>query len=172
MTRRRGVARIACGVSIGMGCLLACRQAPGGGETGSRSASTPSWFEEIAARTGIGFVHHSGHQTRYYLPEIMGGGAALFDMDNDGFLDLYLVQSGNLLNPSARDGNRLYHNRGDGTFEDVTERSGAGIHGYGMGVAAGDFDNDGYTDLFVTNFGTNTLLRNDGHGHFIDVTAK
>ena len=69
-------------------------------------------------------------------------------------------------------GNRLYRNRGDGTFEDVTERSGAGVRGYGMGVAAGDFDNDGYTDLYVTSFGHNVLLKNDGHGHFIDVTAK
>ena len=77
----------------------------------------------------------------------MGGGAALFDMDNDGFLDLYLVQSGNLFDPSAGTGNRLYRNRGNGTFEDVTEGSGAGVRGYGMGVAAGDFDNDGNTDL-------------------------
>jgi hypothetical protein len=130
------------------------------------------WFEDIRTRAGIEFVHRSGHDTRYYLPEIMGGGAALFDMDNDGLLDLYLVQSGNLLDPMAGGGNRLYHNRGDGTFEDVTDSSHAGVRGYGMGVAAGDFDNDGYTDLYVTNFGRNVLLRNDGHGHFIDVTTK
>jgi hypothetical protein len=82
------------------------------------------------------------------------------------------VQSGNLFDPSAGAGNRLYRNRGNGTFEDVTEGSGAGVRGYGMGVAAGDFDNDGYTDLYVTNFGQNILLKNDGHGHFTDVTAK
>src|SRR5262249_19906175 len=95
-----------------------------------------------------------------------------FDLDNDGLLDLYFVQSGNLSNPSAGSGNRVYRNRGDGTFEDVTGPSGGGIRGYGMGVAAGGFDNHGFTDLYVTNFGKNVLLRNDGHGHFVDVTAK
>jgi hypothetical protein len=136
-----------------------------------RAAAGNAWFEEISTRAGIGFVHASGHKTKYLMPEIMGGGAALFDMDNDGFLDLYLVQSGSLLNETSG-GNRLYRNRGNGTFEDVTERSGAGIRGYGMGVAAGDFDNDGFTDLYVTNYGRNVLLRNDGHGHFVDVTEK
>src|SRR5262249_18581705 len=145
---------------------------------GCRSTANPPataalhpWFEGVAARAGIDFVHRSGHQTKHYLPEIMGGGAALFDMDNDGWLDLYLVQSGSLLEPQSG-GNRLYRNRGDGTFEDVTQASGAGARGYGMGVAAGDFDNDGFTDLYITNVGQNVLLKNDGHGHFIDVTAR
>jgi enediyne biosynthesis protein E4 len=171
--------------------LLAILLMLGGGLAGCRRPSDAAagadnkapWFEEIGARAGVGFVHQSGHQQRHYLPEIMGGGAALFDMDNDGFLDLYLVQSGRLSveregfnrsssDPPAGSGNRLYRNRGDGTFEDVTERSGAGIRGYGMGVAAGDFDNDGFTDLYVTTLGQNVLLRNDGRGHFVDVTAK
>jgi hypothetical protein len=147
-------ALIACG-SIG------CRR----GGDGPAASAAAAWFEEIAARAGIGFVHTSGHKTKHLLPEIMGGGAALFDMDNDGFLDLYLVQSG-------EGGNRLYRNRGNGTFEDVTVPSGAGARGYGMGVTAGDFDNDGFTDLYVTNFGRNVLLRNDGHGRFVDVTAN
>ena len=153
---------------VALGCLTGCRRAP---DTQAVQSAKP-WFEEIGARAGIDFVHHSGHESRHYLPEIMGGGAALFDMDNDGFLDLYLVQSGNLLNPPAGGGNGLYRNRGNGTFEDVTKVSGAGIRGYGMGVAAGDFDNDGYTDLYVTNVGGNVLLKNDGHGHFVNVTAK
>jgi hypothetical protein len=151
------------------GCVVGCRSAA---DTPAAPETAKPWLEDIAARAGIDFVHRSGHDSRHYLPEIMGGGAALFDMDNDGFLDLYLVQSGNLLNPAAGGGNRLYRNRGNATFEDVTEGSGAGIRGYGMGVAAGDFDNDGYTDLYVTNFGSNVLLKNDGHGHFVDVTAK
>src|SRR6185295_18741365 len=153
-------------------------------EPGGASATGAPWFDDIATRAGVTFVHTSGHQTQHLLPEIMGGGAALFDLDNDGFLDLYLVQSGTLSgressSPSSEregfsraSGNRLYRNRGDGTFEDVTEASGAGLHGYGMGVTAGDFDNDGFTDLYVTNYGANVLLRNDGHGHFVDVTAK
>jgi len=179
MTPPRRPVLLAC-LLVACGFLSGCRResaATGGG------AVAPAWFEEIGARAGVSFVHQSGHQQRHDLPEIMGGGAALFDMDNDGFLDLYLVQSGSLSaeregsTPSepegfSRAGNRLYRNRGDGTFEDVTERSGAGIRGYGMGVAAGDFDNDGFTDLYVTNFGHNVLLKNDGHGHFIDVTAR
>jgi hypothetical protein len=156
-------------LTVSLGCFTSCQRAA---DTRSSGAASPPWFEEIAARAGIDFVHHSGHDRRHYLPEIMGGGAALFDFDNDGFLDLYLVESGNLSNPSAGTGNRLYRNRGDRTFEDVTERSGAGVRGYGMGVAAGDFDNDGNTDLYITNFGHNVLLKNDGHGHFVDVTAK
>jgi len=130
-----------------------------------------TWFEEVAGRSGLDFVHRSGHRDRFLLPEIMGAGAALFDMDNDGDLDVYLVQSGSLLTPSVKaPGNRLFRNRGDGTFEDVTAASGTDVPGYGMGAAVGDFDNDGNNDLYVTNFGSNVLLRNDGRGHFTDVT--
>ncbi len=169
MNRSGSQALFACLLLVVCGSLTGCRRAA---DTNAGADAARPWFEEIAARAGVDFVHHSGHDSRHYLPEIMGGGAALFDMDNDGFLDLYLVQSGNLLDPSAGSGNRLYRNRGNGTFEDVTERSGAGVHGYGMGVTAGDFDNDGYTDLYVTNFGHNVLLKNDGHGRFIDVTER
>ena len=102
----------------------------------------------------------------------MGGGAALFDMDADGDLDLYLVQSGSVLEAGEKDPpNRLYRNRGDGTFEDATAGSGTDVGGYGMGVASGDYDNDGDADLYVTNAGPNVLLRNDGQGRFTDVTA-
>ena len=187
MRRTRPIAIL---ISIALASALAsCRRDR---DARRADASGGAWFEEIAARAGITFVHTSGHATKHLLPEIMGGGAALFDFDNDGFLDLYLVQSGSL-DASERDGllgrrssdsseggrrasgasgNRLYRNRGNGTFEDITERANAGGAGYGMGVAAGDFDNDGFTDLYVTNFGSNVLLRNDGHGRFVDVTAK
>ena len=139
---------------------------------GTLPSSNPPWFEETVEQAGIDFTHRSGHRDRFVLPEIMGGGAALFDMDGDGDLDLYLVQSGSLIDRSASGGHQLFRNRGDGTFENVTKDSGADLRGYGMGVAAGDFDNDGAIDLYVTGFGANTLLKNDGHGHFTDVTAK
>lgn len=135
------------------------------------TASAP-WFEDVAVQRGLTFVYRSGHTDRHYLPEIMGGGAALLDMDNDGDLDVYLVQAGDLLDPAShRPGNRLFRNRGDGSFEDVTNGSGAEVRGYGMGVTAGDYDNDGDTDLYVTNLGPNVLLRNDGGGRFTDVST-
>jgi hypothetical protein len=136
------------------------------------AGSGPAWFEEVAAARGVKWVHRSGHGTRFLLPEIMGGGAALFDMDTDGDLDLYLVQSGSVLDGGRKDPpNRLYRNRGDGTFDDATAGSGTDVGGYGMGVASGDYDNDGDPDLFVTNAGPNVLLRNDGQGRFTDATA-
>jgi enediyne biosynthesis protein E4 len=167
MRHARGVVTLA-GLLLVCG-TIGCRRPA---DHGSAATDANAWFEEIGARAGIGFVHASGHKTKHLLPEIMGGGAALFDLDNDGLLDLYLVQSGSLTDESAGGGNHLYRNRGDGTFEDITERSGAGVSGYGMGVTAGDFDNDGFTDLYVTGVGHNVLLRNDGHGRFVDVTAR
>jgi hypothetical protein len=137
----------------------------------SAPAVGPAWFEDMTARSGIRFVHRSSHADKFYLPEIMGGGAALFDMDNDGDLDLYLVQSGSL-DSSKPSGHQLYRNRGDGTFDDVTAGSGADVAGYGMGVGAGDYDNDGDVDLLVTALGGNILLAGDGQGHFTDVTGK
>ena len=133
----------------------------------------PAWFEEIAAARGLTFVHRSGHETRHLLPEIMGGGAAFFDIDGDRHLDLLLVQSGRISAPPGTPaGHRLYRNRGDGTLEDVSDRSGiAAVSGYGMGAATGDYDNDGDVDLYITGLGANVLLRNDGRGHFVDVTA-
>ena len=133
----------------------------------------PAWFEECAAARGIKFHHQSGHRERYLIPEIMGGGAALFDIENDGDLDLYLVQSGSLY-PDApnQPANQLFRNRGDGTFENVTAGMGANSRGYGMGAAAGDCNNDGLTDLYITNLGPNVLLRNNGDGTFTDVTPE
>ncbi len=131
------------------------------------------WFAEEASARGVGFTHQSGHITRFLLPEIMGGGAALFDMDGDGDLDLFLAQSGRLdAAAGAPAGHRLYRNRGDGTFDDVTAGSGVDVPGYGMGTAVGDYDNDGRPDLYVTGVGRNALLHNDGGGRFTDVTAR
>ena len=150
--------------------LVACSGAPPG--PSRQPASGPPWFEEQAAVRGIVFTHRSGHRDRFLLPQIMGGGAALFDMDGDGDLDAYLVQSGDLETPAEKGaGSRLFRNDGSGRFEDVTAGSAADAPGYGMGVAAGDYDNDGDTDLYVTNVGRNVLLQNDGAGRFRDVTT-
>ena len=130
------------------------------------------WFEDQATRRGLVFEHRSGFDGRYLFPEIMAGGAALVDVDGDGDLDAYLVQGGSV---DARDdvgnANRLFLNDGRGYFT-TTEDRGASDMGYGMGVTTGDYDNDGDVDLYVTNVGRNTLLRNDGAGRFTDVTAR
>ncbi len=151
------------------------------------ASSQSSLFREVAAETGLNFHHFTGATGDYYMPEIMGSGAALFDYDNDGDLDVYLLQ-GTQLNSSEqaklkyppsknwKAGNRLFRNElvpsGKLAFTDVTEAAGVGLLAYGMGAATGDFDNDGDVDLYVTNFGSNVLYRNNGNGTFTDVTAQ
>lgn len=141
------------------------------------SANGSALFRDIAAETGLRFTHTNGATGKHYMPEIMGPGVALFDFDNDGDLDVYLVQ-GTALDPGGKpsEGNRLFKNllseTGRLQFVDVTERAGVGHIGYGMGVAVGDYDNDGLLDLYVTNFGRNILYRNNGDGTFTDVTAQ
>ena len=133
-----------------------------------------TWFEEEARTRGIDFVHRSGFTGRPLLPEITGSGVALADLDGDGDLDAYLVQAGSLWDGQAeaeRTGNRLFLNDGTGRFEEA-ESHGARDTGYGMGVAAGDYDNDGDVDLYVTNVGPNVLLRNHGNAVFEDVSAQ
>jgi hypothetical protein len=141
--------------------------APPDDKTGSASNV---WFEDQARQRGIDFQYQSGHQGRYLLPETMGGAAALADLDDDGDLDAYLVQGGGLL-ADASPGNQLFLNNGDGHFSEVEGAGGAGDTGYGMGVATGDYDNDGDVDLYVTNVGPNSLFRNKGNGEFEDVSA-
>jgi hypothetical protein len=130
---------------------------------------------DVTAAAGIDFVHFDSATPMHYIQETIGSGIAWIDYDNDGLLDLFCVQDGPVL-PGA--GNRLlptsklYRNNGDGTFTDVTQKAGLARAGYGMGVAVGDFDNDGFDDLVVTYLGGIVLYRNNGNGTFTDVTAR
>ncbi len=139
----------------------------------SPDAGCRAVFTDVAARSGLKFTHDRGATPAHQLPETMGSGVAWLDYDNDGWMDLYVVQSGPFPpdgSPRAQD--RLYRNNGDGTFTDVTVKAGLKDAAYGMGAVAADYDNDGFTDIFVTNFGGNILYRNNGDGTFTDVTAK
>jgi hypothetical protein len=129
-------------------------------------------FHDVTDSTGITFVHCSGNSTDKDYPTANGSGVALFDYDGDGRLDLYFATTRNLPldAPTESKGNRLYRNRGNWSFEDVTERAGVGYQGFCHGVTAGDINNDGYPDLFLTNFGPNVLYLNNGDGTFRDAT--
>jgi len=139
-------------------------------------------FSDITDHAGLKFRYLSSHTAKKYLPETMGAGAALFDYDNDGRLDIFLVNGAPIEDPTPKGTipkktgpeywNRLYHQRADGTFEDVTQKAGLEGVGYGMGVAVGDYDNDGFEDLYVTAYGGNRLYHNNGDGTFRDVTEK
>jgi len=147
----------------------------------SPSSSTEA-FVDVTRRLSVSFQYRASHTSRKYLLETMGPGVALFDYDNDGRLDIYLVNGAPLDDPAAKATvpqktdsqywNRLYHQKPDGTFEDVTEKAGLQGSGYGMGVAVGDYDNDGFEDLYVTSYGGNKLYHNNGNGTFTDVTQK
>jgi hypothetical protein len=135
-------------------------------------AQPPVTFTDIAARAGVQFTNINDPSPQKYLPETMASGAALFDYDNDGWLDIFLVDGGSMANEQTarRARHRLYRNRRNGMFEDVTSASGIQHRGYGMGVCAGDYDRDGRVDLYITNVGPNALYRNRGDGSFSDVS--
>jgi hypothetical protein len=128
-------------------------------------------FRDVARSAGLDFVHVNGASEQRWLPEILGSGGLFFDFDNDGWLDVFLVDGGSVADATVarRARHRLYRNRGNGTFQDVTAGSGIGHRDYGMGACAGDYDNDGLTDLYVTSVGANQLFRNAGRARFTEV---
>ncbi len=130
-------------------------------------------FTDITEKAGIKFKHVSSPEKKYIV-ESMSGGVALFDYDNDGYLDIYLVNSltVDMVKSKQKTRSALYHNNGDGTFTDVTDKAGVGDIGWGMGVTIGDYNNDGWDDIYVTCLGPNHLLKNNGNGTFTDVTQK
>jgi hypothetical protein len=132
-------------------------------------------FEGIPPeKSGIHWVHSNGKSPEKYLPETTGAGCAFFDYDNDGWMDIYLVNSGkcDFFTPDPPLRNALYRNNRDGTFTDVTEKAGVAAGGFGQGVAVGDYDGDGFPDLYVTQYGRSILYHNNGDGSFTDVTEK
>jgi hypothetical protein len=151
-------------------------------ESVKQDSSPTIKFSDITDQTGVKFRYLSSHTAKKYLPETMGAGVALFDYDNDGRLDIFVVNGAPIHDPTPQGTiprktgpeywNRLYHQQADGTFEDVTEKAGLQGVGYGMGVAVGDYDNDGFEDLYVTAYGGNRLYHNNGDGTFTDVTDK
>ena len=153
--------------------LLSC-----GGGGGDRTASGKAFqvrFVDVTRESGITIKTTSGRERKRYIIEAKGGGAAAFlDYNNDGWMDIYIVNGSTLEgSPEGKEPrNILYRNNGDGTFTDVTEEAGVGDTGWGMGCTAVDYDNDGYTDIYVANFGPNRLYHNDGDGTFTDVTRK
>jgi enediyne biosynthesis protein E4 len=138
-------------------------------------APSTTLFEPVPSSTsGITWRHVNGRSPDYYLPETTGAGCAFFDYDNDGWMDVYLVNSGrcDFYEPNPPLKNALYHNNRDGTFTDVTDKAGVAGGGYGMGAAVGDYDGDGFPDLYVTQYGRSILYHNNGNGTFTDVTEK
>jgi len=135
--------------------------------------SGPIDFVDVTAQAGIRFKHNTGAFGKKYLPETMGSGVCIIDYDNDGWPDIFFVNSMDWPeHKSAKSYPALYHNNHDGTFTDVTRQAGLAIESYGLGCAVGDYDNDGYDDLYLTTVGSNHLFHNLGNGKFADVTAK
>jgi len=151
-----------------------------GNKTSVHQAPLPNddYYQEIALDIGLDFMHSIGDTQLDNIVESSGGGSAFLDYDQDGYIDLYLTSGtwkvgiSKQEKPDRVTGNRLFRNRGDGTFEDVTRKAGVGGPWYSMGVTVGDFNNDGYPDIYVSNHGPNVLLKNNGNGTFTDISEK
>jgi hypothetical protein len=170
----------------GNGAFRTCRRAFLRGMTGAAvwsplsrlafaaSAPLPAFEEIPPSVSGIRWVHTAGMSDEKYLPETTGAGCAFLDYDNDGWMDIYLVNGGkaDFFTPTTPLRNALYRNNRNGTFADVTEKAGVAAGGYGMGVAVGDYDGDGFPDMYVTQYDRSILYHNNGDGTFTDVTEK
>ena len=175
-----------CFLLWGSSPLFAQEASPGGAKSKEAAPQPPSaptgGFTDITAASRVSFVGKASHTSKKYLIETMGSGVALFDFDNDGLLDIFFVNGAPFADPTPRGTipqktgpeywNRLFHQKKDGTFDDVTEKAGLKGLGYGMGVAVADYDNDGFADLYVTALGGNRLYHNNGNGTFTDVTEE
>jgi hypothetical protein len=162
--------------------LLAAAPHSAAQDTADKPPVAPGKFVDVTQQLGIRFKHEASPTAKKYLLETMGSGVALFDYDNDGRLEIFLGNGARLDDPMPvgavprKDGpkywDRLFHQKADGTFEDVTEKAGVAGFGYSTGVAVGDYDNDGYEDLYVTGYGRNILYHNNGNGTFTDVSEQ
>ena len=142
-------------------------------QTQTQTVKGPAEFRDVTAAAGIKFVHNNGAYGKKYLPETLGPGVAFIDYDNDGWPDIFLVNGTDWPGHAGkRSTPKLYHNNHDGTFTDVTHKAGLDVEMFGLGATVGDYDNDGYDDLFVTAYGQSHLFHNNGNGTFTDVTQK
>ncbi len=162
--------------------LLLAPVAASHGQSAPAAKGTPGSFVDISAASHVDFKGQASHTAKKYLLETMGSGVGVFDFDGDGRLDLFFANGAPLTDPTPKGTipkktgpeywDRLYHQKSDGTFEDVTEKAGLSGTGYDLGAAAADYDNDGHEDLYVTGYGGNHLYHNNGNGTFTDVTEK
>jgi enediyne biosynthesis protein E4 len=170
------------GLTVSAGAQMAAQLARSDTPGGASTDLVPGRFVDVTDKVGVKFLHQAPHTSRKYLIETMGSGVALFDCDNDGRLDIFLANGAPYSDPTPKGfipqktgpeyWNRMFHQKPDGTFEDITEKAGLQGVGYNMGVAVGDYDNDGNEDLFVTGYGGNRLYHNNGDCTFTDVTGK
>src|ERR1700685_4328582 len=173
---------VCLGLSLALGLGQSGHPEDSPGNPSESKAAVSGRFVDVTEKAGIHFKQEASKTAKKYLLEAMGSGVAVFDYDNDGRLDIFFANGARIDDPTAAGAipqkrhpkyfNRLYHQKPDGTFEDVTERAGLAGIGYSTGVAVGDYDNDGFEDLYVTAYGGNKLYHNNGNGTFTDVTGK